>query len=230
LAKTRAFLLLTPRYAASALACWAVLAFQPAAAQTATPTPPILPSPSDIDSSIPWLAHLLEALKPGVDTSLPESKRALAERLSKQLEEGRAQATLDEIDSLFETSQQRSPETVDAQLLFLKARALNQLGRRDEAKQVYRDMTERFPELPEPWNNLASLEVADGRLDQARDALQMALRNDPNYAVAHENLGDLYIMLAARSYGEALRLDPRNAAALRKQSAARKVLQAPSAP
>ena len=62
-------------------------------------------------------------------------------------------------------------------------------------------MTERFPELPEPWNNLAALEVADGRLDQAKAALDMAVRTDPGYAVAHENLGDLYMMLAARSYG-----------------------------
>jgi Tfp pilus assembly protein PilF len=89
-------------------------------------------------------------------------------------------------------------------------------------------MTERFPELPEPWNNLAALEVADGRLDQAKVALEMAIRTDPNYAVARENLGDLYIMLAARSYGTATKLNPRDAGASQKETETRKLLEPPA--
>lgn len=213
---------------AGVLALGAALAPAPLPAQTTTATPPVLAPSSDGDQAIPWLSNLLEALKPGVDTSLPESSRALAQRLERQLDEGKAAQTLAEIDDRLAADKQKSPDATNAQLLFLKGRALSQLGRRDEAKAVYRDMTERFPELPEPWNNLAALEVADGRLDQAKVALEMAIRTDPNYAVARENLGDLYIMLAARSYGTATRLNPRDAGASQKETETRRLLDAPA--
>ena len=212
---------------AALLALGAALAPAPLPAQTTTATPPVLAPSSDGDQAIPWLSNLLEALKPGVDTSLPESTRALAQRLERQLDEGKAAGTLAEIDDRLAADKQKSPDTTNAQLLFLKARALSQLGRRDESKAVYRDMTERFPELPEPWNNLAALEVADGWLDQAKVALEMAIRTAPDYAVARENLGDLYIMLAARSYGAATKLNPHEAGASQKETETRKLLDAP---
>ncbi|MDX3907719.1 MAG: tetratricopeptide repeat protein [Pigmentiphaga sp.] len=206
-------------YAAAALCA---LAPSSLPAQTTTPTPPVLAPSSSGD--IPWLSNLLEALKPGVDTSLPESSRAMTERLERQLNEGRAAETLAEIDERLAADKQKSPDTTNAQLLFLKARALNQLDRREEAKAIYRDMTQRFPELPEPWNNLAALEVADGRLDEAKTALEMAIRTAPDYAVARENLGDLYIMLAARSYEAAGKLNPTDDGARQKQTETRKLL------
>ncbi|WP_152800288.1 tetratricopeptide repeat protein [Pigmentiphaga sp.] len=213
---------------AGVLALGAALAPAPLPAQTTTATPPVLAPSADGDKAIPWLSNLLEALKPGVDTSLPESTRALAQRLEHQLDAGKAGQTLAEIDERLAADKQKSPDATNAQLLFLKGRALSQLGRRDEAKAVYRDMTERFPELPEPWNNLAALEAADGQLDQAKVALDMAIRTAPDYAVARENLGDLYIMLAARSYGTATKLNPRDASASQKETETRKLLGAPA--
>jgi len=67
-------------------------------------------------------------------------------------------------------------------------------------------MTTRYPELPEPWNNLAVLYAARGDIDRAHDALQNALRANPNYPAARANLADIQLMLAKRSYGEASRL------------------------
>jgi Flp pilus assembly protein TadD len=61
-------------------------------------------------------------------------------------------------------------------------------------------MTQDFPEMPEPYNNLAVLEAAAGRLDQARSLLDTALRHDPAYRTAHENLGDVLMRLAQRAY------------------------------
>ena len=71
-------------------------------------------------------------------------------------------------------------------------------------------MTEEFPELPEPYNNLAALYAARGDFEKARAALDGALRANPGFAVAHENLGDVYAQLARLSYQRALKLDPSN--------------------
>ncbi|MBX6317435.1 tetratricopeptide repeat protein [Pigmentiphaga sp.] len=211
----------------AALATLASLAPGSLPAQTTTATPPALAPSSSGD--IPWLSNFLDRLKPGVDTSLPESTRAMVERLERQLAQGTDAAdTLAEIDERLDEDRQKSPHTVNAQLLFLKAAALNQLNRREEAKDIYRDMTQRFPELPEPWNNLAVLEAADGRLDEARTALEMAIRTAPDYAVARENLGDLYIMLAARSYDAASKLDPSDGT--RQKGAETRKLLEPSRP
>jgi tetratricopeptide (TPR) repeat protein len=181
----------------------------------------------DADITLPWLSRLLESLKPSIDTSLPESTRAATARLEKELDEGKAEQALPEIEQRLKAStEQNRGGGEDVQMLFLKARALNMQGKRAEAKDIYRDMTQRFPELPEPWNNLAALEVLDGRLEQAKMALDTAIRNDPSYAVARENQGDLFMMLAARSYNDALKLAPQNAAARDKESGIKSLLEA----
>src|SRR5947209_1861964 len=45
-------------------------------------------------------------------------------------------------------------------------------------------------------------------LPAAADELDEALRLRPDYATAHENLGDVYAALAARAYATSLRLEP----------------------
>jgi tetratricopeptide (TPR) repeat protein len=98
----------------------------------------------------------------------------------------------------------------DAQLRFARGVALHQLNRLREAETAFAEMTITFPELPEPYNNLAVVRAAQGRLEQARSALEDAVRAVPGYAVAHENLGDIHAQLAARSYRSAQKLDPAN--------------------
>jgi tetratricopeptide (TPR) repeat protein len=95
----------------------------------------------------------------------------------------------------------------DAQGPFVKGRILTELEQTQEAIAVFTGLTENFPELPEPYNNLAALYAGQKQYDKARVALETALRVDPGYALAHENLGDIYAKLASRSYGEAIRLD-----------------------
>jgi Flp pilus assembly protein TadD len=98
----------------------------------------------------------------------------------------------------------------DAQLRFIRAVALNLLNRLPEAETAFAELTQQFPELPEPYNNLAVVRAAQGKLDQARSALEDAIRAVPGYSLAHENLGDIHAQLAARSYRTALQLDPAN--------------------
>ena len=99
----------------------------------------------------------------------------------------------------------------DAQWRFLEGVALARTGRANEAIAVFVALNEDFPELAEPYNNLAVLYAAQGDLDKARTALEAAVRSNPSYATAHENLGDVYLRLAERAYGRALALDASNA-------------------
>ena len=112
----------------------------------------------------------------------------------------------------------------DAQMRFLKGVILAQRGKRDEAVALFVAITQDYPELPEPYNNLAVIYAARGEYDNARTALETAIRVSPNYATAHENLGDVYAALAARAYQDARRHDAGNASALRKLDATRALL------
>ena len=106
----------------------------------------------------------------------------------------------------------------DAQVRFLKGVALTEQNKTAEAIKVFTALTEDFPELPEPYNNLAVLYASQQQYDKARQALEMAIQTHPSYATAHENLGDIYAKMASVAYDRALKLDKSNAAAQTKLS------------
>jgi len=91
----------------------------------------------------------------------------------------------------------------DATMRFLRAVMLTEMQRTPEAIDALNKLIEDFPDLPEPYNNLAVLLAAQGRIDTARDLLETALRHDPAYSVAHENLGDVFVRLALRAFERA---------------------------
>jgi len=95
----------------------------------------------------------------------------------------------------------------DPQLRFLRGVAQSDAGQQAEAIETFVRLTEEYPELPEPYNNLAVLYAAQNQLEKARAALEMAIRAKPGYATAHENLGDIYARLATQSYARAQQLD-----------------------
>ncbi|MGZ5063116.1 MAG: L,D-transpeptidase Cds6 family protein [Usitatibacter sp.] len=101
----------------------------------------------------------------------------------------------------------------DPQGRFLKGLILTEQKRVPEAIQVFTGLTEDFPELPEPYNNLAVLYASQGNYDKAKSALELAIHTHPSYATAHENLGDIYAQLASRAYDRALQLDKTNTTA-----------------
>jgi len=98
----------------------------------------------------------------------------------------------------------------DAQALFLKGLILTDQKKNDEAIKVFSGLTEDYPELPQPYNNLAVLYANQGQYDKARVLLEIAIRTDPNYAAAHENLGDIHAKMARQAYERALQLDHGN--------------------
>ena len=100
----------------------------------------------------------------------------------------------------------------DPQMRFIKGVVQTEAGKTNEAIATFTQITQDYPELPEPYNNLAVLYAGQSQFDKARAALEMAIRTNPSYATAHENLGDVYARLASQAYGKALQLDSSNAA------------------
>ena len=100
----------------------------------------------------------------------------------------------------------------DAQGRFLKGLILTEQGKTADAIKIFYDLTQDYPELPEPYNNLAVLYASQGQYDKAKSALEMAIRTHPSYATAHENLGDIYAKMASQAYDRALQLDSSNTA------------------
>ena len=98
----------------------------------------------------------------------------------------------------------------DARGRFLRGMIFTQQKQTDEAVRIYTDLTQDFPELPEPYNNLAVIYADRGDFDKARTLLESAVRANATFTAAHENLGDIHARLAAASYEKALKLDASN--------------------
>ena len=111
-----------------------------------------------------------------------------------------------------------------AQPRFQKGVALMGLQRDQEAMTVFTDLTQEYPELPDPWNDIALLHARAGRLERAREALLNALRNDPAHRVARANLGQVYQMLAIDAWTRAAAENPLDTTLSRRLAAAREVL------
>ncbi len=118
-------------------------------------------------------------------------------------------------EALTKADQRLSATPRDPQLRFLKGVAQADSGKPTDAIATFTKLTEEYPELPEPYNNLAVLYANQNQLDKARTALEMAIRTNPSYATAHENLGDIYAKLASQAYNKALQLDAANATSLK---------------
>ncbi|MDB5761099.1 MAG: tetratricopeptide repeat protein [Herminiimonas sp.] len=112
----------------------------------------------------------------------------------------------------------------DAQMRFLKGVILTEQNKSAEAVTVFTKLTEDFPDLPEPYNNLAVLYAAAGQYEKARAALDKAIRTNPAYATAYENLGDVHAKLASQAYDKALQLDSGNSGAKSKLTLVRSLV------
>lgn len=168
-------------------------------------------SPSQPDRGWNALANMLDAITPSFQTDEPPSGAQINAAIQQQLDRGQAQQALKAIEQReLELSQSSDPGR-DVQLMFQKGRALAALNRIAEAQAVYREMTVRYPELAEPWNNLAVLYVNQNNLDQARLALETAVMNNPRYTAAIINLADLRLLIALREYEQAAALGDRAA-------------------
>jgi tetratricopeptide (TPR) repeat protein len=111
----------------------------------------------------------------------------------------------------------------DPKARFLKGLILTEQGNTREAVEVFTKLTQDYPSLPEPYNNLAVIYAGQGQYEKARAALEQSIRTHPSYATAYENLGDIYAKLASQAYDKALQIDSSNAGAKNKLSMVREL-------
>jgi tetratricopeptide (TPR) repeat protein len=107
-----------------------------------------------------------------------------------------------------QAEQHLKSQPTDPQMRLLLSRIQDGQGQTREAMATLQALTQSFPELPEPHNNLAALLARQSRYAEALDALQAAVRARPDYATALENMGDLYTVLAIAAYQRSNQASP----------------------
>lgn len=136
---------------------------------------------------------------------IPPPPPSEAEQVTRLMRERRLDDALARVDEFL------AARPRDAQLRFLRGVILSDLGRAGDAVPVFEQLIADYPELPEPYNNLAVLIAAQGRYEQARNLLHQAITAQPNYVTAYENLGDLHVAMAIDAYQRASKLQPADA-------------------
>ena len=153
------------------------------------------------------LRILLVVLIAFIATPVISGEHEALNEIKALMEQGRPAKAIKQLDQFLVSN----PDHAEAR--FLKGLILVNQDQLEAAIKIFEALTKDYPELPEPYNNLAVSYSALGRFDDARKALQSAITTHPSYATAHENLGNIYAMMAADAYNHALSLDKENAAA-----------------
>jgi ketosteroid isomerase-like protein len=154
--------------------------------------------------SLALLAALIPAL---AYPTLADAAVSSVQEANQAFRQGNNKVALDRVDSFLTANPK------DAQGRFLKGLVLTEMNRFSDAIKIFSGLTEDFPELPEPYNNLAVLYAAQADYERAKNSLEMAIRTHPSYATAHENLGDIYAKMASQAYDKAMQLDKSNISA-----------------
>ena len=157
------------------------------------------------------------ALFAGVAAAAPADDLKEAQKLYGQ---GKLPAALEKVDTYI------AAQPKDPQGRFLRGLVLTEQKKTADAIGVFTRLTEEFPELPEPYNNLAVLYASQGNYERAKTTLELAIATHPSYAIAHENLGDIYARLAGRAYDRALQIDRNNPTAKTKSDRVKELLGA----
>ncbi|HZV62821.1 MAG TPA: tetratricopeptide repeat protein [Methylophilaceae bacterium] len=121
--------------------------------------------------------------------------------IARQVRNGQQATALERVNTYLKAN------PADVQAMFLKGVALSELNKREEAVHTFTQIIEKYPSLPEPYNNLAVLYAEQGQYDKARRVLEAALKTHPSYATAHANLANVYAYMASEAYDKAFQLD-----------------------
>jgi len=179
-----------------------VALLMPALATAQAPPPP----PTSVTTGPP-------PRTPGLSPELAEA--------SQKIRDGEYVSALAKIDAVLET------DAKNPQARFLKGVVQTDQAQTDAAVVTFQGLIEDYPELPEPYNNLAVIWAQQGQYEKARRALELALATRPDYAIAHENLGDVYTRLASVEYDRAIAIDKTNKSAQTKLALVRELFAVP---
>lgn len=190
------------------------------------PAPPLLPPPSPLPKRLP--SHAAPGRKASallgavvlMALAVPATQVWADEfgELRALLARGEAATALPRLEKA------TAADPRDVQMRFLLGVALMDLQRDAEALAHFSGMAQDYPELPDPQNNIALLHARAGRLEQARQALETALRNDPTHRAARTNLGQVHLLLAVQAWELAAAEGPLDTALLRRLEAVRALL------
>jgi tetratricopeptide (TPR) repeat protein len=167
----------------------------------------------------PKSATIVPQRTPGLSPELAEA--------TQMIRDGHYAPALAKIDGVL------AADGKNPQARFLKGVVQTDQSETDAAIETFQGLTEDYPELPEPYNNLAVIWAQQGQYEKARKALELALVTRPDYAIAHENLGDIYARLASLEYDRAVALDKNDKSAQSKLALVRElfaVAPSPTAP
>ena len=148
----------------------------------------------------------------------------LIQRAERALRRGDVAQALD----LAEQQLKLQPDSLSA--AFVRAVALAELKQTDRALAAFTALTQQFPHVAEPYNNIAVIFAERGDFSAARSALEQSLAANPDSATVHVNLGDVHAALAAQAYERALQLAPRDRGARAKLALARQLRTPNGAP
>lgn len=79
-------------------------------------------------------------------------------------------------------------DLIEQQGLFQEGLVHTQAGRWEEAEIAFRKVIALADILPQPWGNLGLALIQQRRFDEAEEALRHALKMDPKYDLARQNL------------------------------------------
>jgi tetratricopeptide (TPR) repeat protein len=108
------------------------------------------------------------------------------------------------VDAVSTGEQLLSQNPRHSQARFLTAYAYQMSAQTDRAISLYQGLIEDNPQLPEPRNNLAMIYLARGDYDRASQLLVEAINTRSSYAIAYENLSQVYKGLASEAYRRAV--------------------------
>jgi Flp pilus assembly protein TadD len=134
--------------------------------------------------------------------SVSAQELAELDTIQRLASQGQWQTAIEQLDKRIATNSN------DFESRFLKGLLLLQQNDTAGAREIFFNITQQFPHLPEAHNNLAAIYATEGKYELARQTLLNAVSNTPDYSEAKSNLGDLYVKLAVDAYQEALELNP----------------------
>jgi tetratricopeptide (TPR) repeat protein len=174
------------------------------------------PLPPELSETValPFLSFLIIEPDPIVRNGIPTE-------IEKLVKAKKYPEAIKRIDELLV----KNPHNV--QLRFVQARIQIELRQFAAAQKTLIEITQQFPELAEPYNNLAALAANQGQWIEARDYLELALKLKPSYAIASANLGEVYTRLAAKSYIDAAKQRTNQREYQRRATALLGILKAP---
>lgn len=200
------------------LLAWMVT--QSALAQTTNEQPPVALLPSDNKVEVKIDAMTGDAAKvatpapnanqSALEASQPSSPKPSAPwneyaKIENMAQNGQANEAL----ALLETRLKDAPD--DAKASYLKGLILMQLGRREQAEEWFLGMRKNFPNLPQPYNALAVIYQAQGKLIEAELILRELSQAHPEQKNVHRNRGEIYLQLAQSAFEKANQQNPEDA-------------------